>query len=119
MPCRPSIFDLEAATASFGLAREAGVAAVGLVWGAPSGSTLGGQAVAALAGAGIRLMGDVVVQRAAYAHAATVGQGVQEYAPGSPAAGEMDAVYGRLTRYFEARSAGRAGQQQKAEELRR
>ena len=103
VPCRPSLLDLEAAAASFRLARGAGVATVGLVWGAPSRSTLGDQAVLALRNAGVKLMGGVVIQRAAYAHAITSGQGVQEYAPGSPAANEMRGLHALLRAHFEAR----------------
>ena len=64
-------------------------------------------------GAGVWLMGGIVIQRAAYAHAATAGKGVQEYAPGSSPAGEMEALYGRLAKHFGSRPAGRA--QQRAE----
>ena len=100
VPCRPSILDLEAASASFRLAREAGTPAAGLVWGAPSRSTLGGQAVAALRGAGVQLLGGEVIQRAAYAHAITVGKGVQEYAPGSPAAREIEDLHRLLVEHL-------------------
>ena len=98
VPCRPSIFDLEAARASFAIAEQAGTVAVGLVWSVPARSSLGGQAVEALRGAGIRLIGDVVGQRAAYSHAATAGQGVQEFAPRSRAACEIKQLYLLLTR---------------------
>ena len=98
VPCRPSIFDLEAATASFAIAEEAGTLAAGLVWAVPANSTLGPQAIEALRGAGIQMIGGTIGQRTAYAHAATAGQGVQEFAPQSRAAREMRHLYGLLWR---------------------
>ena len=98
VPCRPSIFDLEAATASFSIAEEAGTLAAGLVWAAPANSTLGAQAIEALRRAGIQMIGGTIGQRTAYAHAATAGKGVQEFAPQSRAAREMRHLYGLLWR---------------------
>ena len=93
VPCRPSLFDLEAATASFAIAEEAGTLAAGLVWAVPARSSLGPQAIAALRAAGIRMIGSEIGHRTAYAHAVTAGKGVQEHAPRSAAARETEKLY--------------------------
>ena len=98
IPCRPSIFDLRAVETSFRLAELAGTYATGLLWAVPSRSSLGDQAIEALKRRGVQMIGDIVGQRTAYAHAATAGLGVQEFAPRSLAAREIAGLYRTLDR---------------------
>ena len=58
----------------------AGTYATGLLWAVPSRNSLGDQAIEALKRRGVQMIGDIVGQRTAYAHAATAGLGVQEFA---------------------------------------
>ena len=93
VPCRPSILDLRAISASHDIARLAGTPASVVICGAPPRGTLATEAETALKGQGLSLAPVRIGHRAAFVHAVTAGQGVQEYEPRGKAASEITRLY--------------------------
>ena len=93
VPCRPSILDLRAVTASRDIAALAVTAAVAVLSGVPPRGSLAGEAEQALRAHGFTVAPVRIGHRAAFVHAATAGQGVQEYEPRGKAAREIARLY--------------------------
>ena len=93
IPCRPSILDLRAITASQTIAQLADTPAAVVLYGVPASGSLAKEAQTALQTHGLPVAPVRIGHRAAFVHAATVGQGVQEYEPRGKAAGEIARLY--------------------------
>ena len=93
VPCRPSILDLRAVTASRDIAALAGTAAAAVLSGVPPRGSLAAEAGHALRAHGFTVAPVRIGHRAAFVHAATAGQGVQEYEPRGKAAREIARLY--------------------------
>ena len=96
IPCRPSILDLRAITASADIATIAGVSAVAVLNAVPPQGSLADDAEAALRERGIKVAPMRIGQRADFVHAATASRGVLDLRPGGKAAGEIEALYAWL-----------------------
>ena len=93
VPCRPSVLDLRAVTASQDIARLAGTPAAAVLCAVPARGPLAGEAQSALEAYGLPVAPVRIGQRAAFVHAMTVGQGAQEYEHGGKAAREIARLY--------------------------
>lgn len=94
IPCRPGILDLRAIGATVQVARLSGKpVAVVLNAVSPHGRSLADEAEAAVRGYGIEVAPPRLTQRAAFSHALTSGQTVQEYEPHGKAAEEIQKLY--------------------------
>ena len=93
VPCRASILDLRAVTASQTIAQLAGTPAAAVLCGVPARGTLADEAQNALVAHGLPVAPVRIGHRAAFVHAATVGQGVQEYEPRGKAMCEITRLY--------------------------
>lgn len=93
VPCRPSILDLRAVTASRDVAALAGTAAVAVLSAVPPRGSLSSEAQDALRAHNFVVAPIRIGHRAAFVHAATAGQGVQEYEPQGKAAREIARLY--------------------------
>ena len=93
IPCRPAILDLRAISFSVDMAKLAGTPAVVVLNAVPPRGSLSQEAKAAIAGYGLEVAPVAIGQRAAYVHALTAGQAVQEYEPHGKATQEMRKLY--------------------------
>ena len=93
VPCRPSILDLRAVTASRDIAMLAGVSAVAVLSAVPPRGSLADEAQDALRAHGFVVAPVRIGHRTAFVHATTAGQGVQEYEPRGKAAREIARLY--------------------------
>ena len=93
VPCRASILDLLAVTASQTIAQLAGTPASAVLCGVPARGPLAYEAQRALEANGLSVAPVRIGHRAAFVHAATSGQGVQEYEPKGKAAYEIAHLY--------------------------
>ena len=94
VPCRPSVLDLRAVTASQDIARLAGTPAAAVLCAVPARGPLAGEAQSALEAYGLPVAPVRIGQRAAFVHAMTTGQGAQEYEQAGKAAREIARLYG-------------------------
>jgi chromosome partitioning protein len=98
IPCRPALLDLRAIGATAALAQIAGKPAFVVLNAAPPGAPrLIEEAQKGAAVHGLAVAPVVVTQRAAFGHALTAGQGVQEFEPSGRAAVEIERLYSWLT----------------------
>ena len=79
VPCRASVLDLRAVTASQDIARLAGTPAAVVLCGVPARGPLATEAQSALETYGLPVAPVRIGHRAAFVHAMTAGQGVQEH----------------------------------------
>ena len=93
VPCRASILDLRAVTASQAIAQLAGTPASAVLCGVPARGSLADEAQAALEAHGLPVAPVRIGHRAAFVHAVTTGQGVQEYEPQGKATREITCLY--------------------------
>ena len=93
VPCRASILDLLAVTASQTIALLAGTPASAVLCGVPARGSLADEAQRVLEANGLPVAPVRIGHRAAFVHAATAGQGVQEYEPKGKAAYEIVRLY--------------------------
>lgn len=93
VPCRPSVLDLRAVTASQDIARLAGTPAAAVLCAVPARGPLAGEAQSALEAYGLPVAPVRIGQRAAFVHAMTTGQGAQEYEHAGKAAREIARLY--------------------------
>ena len=89
MPCRPTILDLQAVSRTIDLAKLAKTPLLAVLNAVPPSGPLKREATEALTGLGVTVAPFGLVQRAAYYHALSVGQGVQEFEPSGKAAHEI------------------------------
>ena len=93
VPCRPSLFDLDAVKASVDLARIAATPAVAALNAVPPRGRLAEEARAALAGLGLPALRQSLGHRQAFVHSLTAGLSTQEFEPAGKAACEADRLY--------------------------
>ena len=93
VPCRASILDLRAVTASQTIAQLAGTPASAVLCGVPARGSLADEAQAALEAHDLPVAPVRIGHRVAFVHAATAGQGVQEYEPRGKAMREITRLY--------------------------
>ena len=93
VPCRASILDLRAVTASQTIAQLAGTPASAVLCGVPARGSLADEAQATLEAHGLPVAPVRIGHRAAFVHAATAGQGVHEYEPHGKAMREITRLY--------------------------
>ena len=93
IPCRSSVLDLRAISSTVDLAKLAGKPGVIVLNACPPRGTLADEANAAVATYEFSVAPVRVGQRAAYVHALTAGQTVQEYEPKGKAAEEITQLY--------------------------
>jgi chromosome partitioning protein len=94
IPCRAGILDLRAIGTTARVAKLAGKPAFVILNAMPARATnVLADAVAAVAVHGLEVAPVALQQRAAYAHALTVGLAAQEYERGGKAAGEIGKLY--------------------------
>ena len=93
VPCRASILDLRAVTASQAIAQLAGTPASAVLCGIPARGSLADEAQATLEAHGLPVAPVRIGHRAAFVHAVTIGQGVQEYEPRGKATREITSLY--------------------------
>ena len=93
IPCRSSILDLRAVTASRDIAALARTPAVAVLNATPPRGFLGGDAAAALRGHELAVAPIQIGQRADFVHAATASCGVLETRPDGKAAAEILALH--------------------------
>lgn len=93
IPCRPSVVDLRAISASANIAQLAGKDAFVVLNQVPARGTLAAEAADALKQEEISLAPVQLGNRIAYVHAFTAGQGVVEYEPHSKASSEINQLY--------------------------
>ena len=90
VPCRPSILDLRAVSASHDIAKLAGTPAAAVLCAIPARGSLATEAQSALeAYDGLPVAPVRIGHRATFVHAMTAGQGAQEYEPRGKAAREI------------------------------
>jgi chromosome partitioning protein len=93
IPCRPSVLDLRAISSTVDLVKLAGKPGVIVLNACPPRGTLADEANVAVATYELSVAPVRVGQRAAYVHALTAGQAVQEYEPKGKAAEEISQLY--------------------------
>lgn len=93
IPCRPSLFDLDAVKASVDLARIAAAPAVAALNAVPPRGRLADEARAALAGLGLPVLRQSLGHRQAFVHSLTAGLSAQEFEPAGKAAREAARLY--------------------------
>ena len=93
VPCRPSVLDLRAVTASQDIAKLAGTPAAAVLCGVPARGPLAAEAQSALESYELEVAPVRIGHRAAFVHAMTAGQGAQEYEPRGKAAREIARLY--------------------------
>ena len=108
VPCRASMLDLRAVTASQAIAQLAGTPASAVLCGVPARGSLADEAQAALEAHGLPVAPVRIGRRVAFVHAVTIGQGVQEYEPRGKATREITRLY-EWTRGHASRTAGLNG----------
>lgn len=93
IPCRPAILDLRAISSTVDLIRLAGTEAAVVLNCVPPRGSLAEEAAEAVSSYNISVAPVHMVQRAAFVHSLTAGQGVQEYEASGKAAEEVAALY--------------------------
>ena len=93
VPCRASVLDLRAVTASQDIARLAKTPAAAVLCGVPPRGPLAAEAQSALESYGLTVAPVRTGHRAAFVHAMTAGQGVQEHEPRGKAAREIARLF--------------------------
>ena len=93
VPCRPSILDLRAVGASHDIAKLAGTPAAAVLCGIPARGSLAAEAQSALEAHALPVAPVRIGYRAAFVHAMTSAQGVQEHEPRGKAAREITRLY--------------------------
>lgn len=93
VPCRPSILDIRAVSASQDIARLAGTPAVAILCSVPARGSLAPEAQGALESFQLDVAPARIGHRTAFVHAMTVGRGVQEHEPRGKAACEIFRLY--------------------------
>lgn len=93
IPCRPSVLDLRAISASADLAQLAGTRAIAVLCAVPARGPLAVEAKVAIEAHGLTVAPMQVGHRAAYVHAMTAGEGVLEHAPKSKASTEIQKLF--------------------------
>jgi chromosome partitioning protein len=104
IPSRPAFFDLKAMAATVMTLRMTKTPRAVVINGAPHGYRLVEEARASLEKAGVTVLPDPVHQYAALSHAVTGGLSIHEYAPDSPAAAEIEALYKTLAGFLDLRT---------------
>jgi chromosome partitioning protein len=99
VPCRPSLFDLNAVASTFQIIAAANKPAAVVLNAAPRGK-LADEAREALENQGIKVLPTVIQQRAAYSHAVIDGRAVHEYEPDGKAAQEIASLYQDIARFI-------------------
>lgn len=99
VPCRPSLFDLNAVATTFQIISTTNKPAAVVLNAAPRGR-LADEAREALENQGIIVLPTVIQQRAAYSHAVINGRAVHEYEPDGKAAEEIAALFDDITKYI-------------------
>lgn len=98
IPCRPGVFDLDAVGATVEIARIARKPAAIVINAAPPLGRVTSEAAAALRAAGYTVLDEIVHHRAAFAHALIGGQAIDDFAPRSKAAAEIEALFRQLAK---------------------
>lgn len=93
IPCRPAAFDLNAIGTTLKLAALAGKPAFVLLNAVPPLGKTGDEAKRALQEGGVQVVGPVLHQLVAYAHAVNDGRTAQELDPRGKAAAEIDLLF--------------------------
>jgi chromosome partitioning protein len=93
IPCRPSVLDLRAISSTVDLAKLADKPGVIVLNACPPRGTLADEASRAVSTYDLPVVPIRVGQRAAYVHALTAGQTVQEYEPKGKASDEISQLY--------------------------
>ena len=93
VPCRASILDLRAVTASLAISQLASTPVSAVLCGIPARGSLADEAQVTLEAHGLPVAPVRIGHRAAFVHAATIGQGVQEYEPRGKATQEITSLY--------------------------
>ena len=103
IPCRPSLYDLETVQASLDLVRMSNPATALLcvLNGVPARGPRTDQARSVLEDLRVTVCAATLGQRVALDHAATLGQGVLEYEPGSKAATEVATVHAAVAAHLD------------------
>jgi len=92
VPCRPSLFDLNAIASTFQIIAATKKPAAVVLNAAPRGK-LAEEAREAIEAQGIKVLPTILQNRAAYSHAVIDGRAVHEYEPDGKAAQEIAALY--------------------------
>ncbi len=100
IPCRPSVLDLRAVSASRDIARLANTPAAAVLCAVPARGSLANDAQTALEAHGFDIAPTHIGHRAAFVHAATTSLGVQELEPYGKAAQEIAALYTWIAEKF-------------------
>jgi chromosome partitioning protein len=108
IPCRPAAFDLNAIGTTLNLASVAGKPAFVLLNAVPPVGKVGEEARLALENAGVQVVGPVLHQLVAYAHAVNDGRTAQEYDPRGKAAAEIEALFAWVRKHASAQTRLRA-----------
>lgn len=98
IPCRAGILDIRAIQSSLNICRLAGKQAFVVLNALPAQGSMAEEAAAAIHQIGGQLIGTGIVQRIAFNHAMTAGQGVVEYEPAGKAAAEIEAILNNVTK---------------------
>lgn len=98
IPRRAGILDIRAIQSSLNICRLAGKPALVVLNALPAQGNMADEAAAAIRQIGGEMVADGVVQRIAFNHAMTAGQGVAEYEPADKAAGEIEALLNHITK---------------------
>jgi len=93
IPCRPSVFDLEAIRTTLDLAQIAKKPAFVLLNAVPVRSRIGAEAAAGLREQGAQVAPVSLSHRAAFGHSVIDGRSAQEYEPAGKAAEEVAALF--------------------------
>lgn len=96
IPCRPGVFDLDAVGATVEIARIARKPAAIVINASSPLGRLASEAAAALRAAGYTVLDEIVHHRVAFAHALIGGQAIDDFAPRSKAAAEIEALFRQL-----------------------
>jgi chromosome partitioning protein len=105
IPARPAFFDLKAMAATVIALHMTKTRRVVVLNAAPRGFRLVDEARASLEKADVTVLPEVIHQYAALGHAVTGGMSIHEYAPDSPAAAEIDALYKAVAGFLDLRTA--------------
>jgi len=98
IPCRAGILDIRAIQSSLNICRLAGKQAFVVLNALPAQGSMAEEAAAAIHQIGGQMIGAGIVQRIAFNHAMTAGQGVVEYEPAGKAAAEIEAILNNVTK---------------------
>lgn len=104
IPCRPTILDINAVGRTVNLVELARVPAVFVLNAVPPTGSVGDEAEEALGQYRLPIAPTRMVHRAAYYHAMTAGQGVQEFEPAGKAAEEVKSVYKFISKHVNMKS---------------